>query len=88
MADHQTAGGYPKIATVISADLDALSQCRTGDKVQFTQASVTDAITAARAQHDALMQLRAHFMLNTSLMESRLWGSNLISGAESGLDCE
>jgi allophanate hydrolase subunit 2 len=30
-----TLGGYPKIAVVISADLDALGQLRPGDKVRF-----------------------------------------------------
>ncbi|MEL6702382.1 MAG: biotin-dependent carboxyltransferase family protein, partial [Pseudomonadota bacterium] len=35
MADHQTTGGYPKIATVISADLAPLSQHRAGDDLRF-----------------------------------------------------
>lgn len=35
MADRQTTGGYAKIATVCSADLPLLAQCRPGDKVHF-----------------------------------------------------
>ena len=35
MADHQTSGGYPRIANVISADLPMLAQCGPGDGVSF-----------------------------------------------------
>src|SRR2546423_6355446 len=35
MADHQTAGGYPRIAHVISRDLPLLAQLGTNDKVAF-----------------------------------------------------
>src|SRR5256714_758033 len=35
LADHQTTGGYPKIATVISVDLPALARCRPGDPLRF-----------------------------------------------------
>ncbi len=44
--DHQTTGGYPVIATVISADLSLLAQARPGDTVHFR---VVDAHEAARA---------------------------------------
>ncbi|PYT01143.1 MAG: KipI antagonist [Acidobacteria bacterium] len=35
MADHQTSGGYPRIANVISVDLPLLAQCGPGDGVSF-----------------------------------------------------
>ena len=35
MADHQTSGGYPRIANVISVDLPVLAQCGPGDGVSF-----------------------------------------------------
>jgi len=35
MRDHQTTGGYPRIATVVSADLDAFAQMRPGTDVRF-----------------------------------------------------
>ena len=35
MADHQTTGGYPRIAHVISADLPGLAQQIPGDKINF-----------------------------------------------------
>ena len=39
LADHQTTGGYPKIATVISADLPKLGRCRPGDPLRFVLSS-------------------------------------------------
>ncbi len=50
MADYQTTGGYPKIATVITADLRALAQRRTGERVQFMAVDVTTAQGMARAR--------------------------------------
>ncbi|MEP7148571.1 MAG: biotin-dependent carboxyltransferase family protein [Acidobacteriota bacterium] len=43
MADHQTSGGYPRIANVISVDLPILGQCGPGDGVSFTMVSIEDA---------------------------------------------
>lgn len=43
MADHQTTGGYPKIATVIQADLPLLAQCVPGDVVRFRAVSLDEA---------------------------------------------
>ncbi len=37
-----TIGGYPKIATVISADLDRLGQLRPGDRIKFEEAGLLD----------------------------------------------
>jgi len=35
MRDHQPTGGYPRIATVVSADLDRFAQLRPGTEVRF-----------------------------------------------------
>jgi antagonist of KipI len=43
MVDHQTTGGYPKIATVIQADIPLLAQCLPGDVVRFKAISLEDA---------------------------------------------
>jgi len=43
MRDHQPTGGYPRIATVISADLDRFSQLRPGAEVEFCAVSVDHA---------------------------------------------
>lgn len=59
LADRQTAGGYAKIATVISADLPKLAQCRAGDRIRFEKVSVGEAQALARAQREALEALAA-----------------------------
>jgi antagonist of KipI len=41
--DGQTIGGYPKVAQVISADLDQVGQLRPGDQVQFIRVSLAEA---------------------------------------------
>lgn len=44
MSEHPTTGGYTKIATVISADLPVLAQCRPGvDTVRFAAVTVEEA---------------------------------------------
>jgi antagonist of KipI len=43
MADHQTTGGYPKIAQVISVDLPVLSQLNFGSEVYFQEVSLEEA---------------------------------------------
>lgn len=48
LSDHQTTGGYPKIATVIAPDLDSFVQCRPGDLVRFAPLSPVDAVQATR----------------------------------------
>ncbi len=44
-ADGQTIGGYPKVAQVISADLDRLGQARPGDRLHFERVSLDEAET-------------------------------------------
>ncbi len=56
LADRQTTGGYPKIATVITADHGRLSQMRPGSVVHFqsvTRGAAVDALKAQRAALDA-----------------------------------
>jgi antagonist of KipI len=43
MADHQTAGGYPRIAHVLSAHLPKLAQLRTSDCMQFRLTNIEHA---------------------------------------------
>jgi antagonist of KipI len=50
MADRQTTGGYPRIATVISADLGVVGQLRPGDWLRFAPCSHEDALTALRTR--------------------------------------
>lgn len=43
MRDHQPTGGYPRIGTVISADLDRVAQLRPGTNVHFEPTTVAKA---------------------------------------------
>ena len=58
LADHQTTGGYAKIATVITADLPLLAQCRPGDQVGFRFITPEEAVETIRGQHKALLWLK------------------------------
>jgi biotin-dependent carboxylase-like uncharacterized protein len=57
MADANTAGGYPKIATVIDADLWALAQTRSGEATGFDLVSWEEAIAAARELDRRLLEI-------------------------------
>jgi len=48
LADHQTTGGYPKIATVLADDLDGFVQCRPRDAVAFRVIPADEAVAVAR----------------------------------------
>lgn len=50
MADHQTTGGYAKIATVISVDLPRASQLLAGNTVRFKSVTVEEAEQEAKKQ--------------------------------------
>ncbi|TPL01011.1 MULTISPECIES: biotin-dependent carboxyltransferase family protein [unclassified Mesorhizobium] len=57
LADANTCGGYPKIATVIEADLWRLAQAPVGARLRFVPVSIevaTQALRIARQQLDAL----------------------------------
>lgn len=43
MADRQTTGGYTKIATVITPDIDYMGQLKPGDKVRFKAIDIKEA---------------------------------------------
>jgi antagonist of KipI len=54
MADRQTTGGYPQIATVITADLPGAAQLAPGDWIEFEICSRADAQAALIAQEGRL----------------------------------
>lgn len=81
MADRQSTGGYPKIATVIGPDLGRLAQARPGTALNFRAVSHAEAV-AARAAEQAFLSaaipveplIRRHFAAEFLL------GLNLIDG--------
>ncbi|MBM3358332.1 MAG: biotin-dependent carboxyltransferase family protein [Betaproteobacteria bacterium] len=54
MADHQTIGGYPKIATVVSADLPLVARRRPGRAIRFVAVEVREAERLRKAQEAAI----------------------------------
>jgi Allophanate hydrolase subunit 2 len=57
MADHQTAGGYPVVATVASAAMPVAAQLLPGDEVSFAEVSIEGALRMRAAQRAALDSL-------------------------------
>jgi biotin-dependent carboxylase-like uncharacterized protein len=55
--EHQTTGGYPKIANVISADFTRLGQLRPRDRVRFRETGFDEAVQLLRAQEEWLHEL-------------------------------
>lgn len=54
--DGQTIGGYPKIAQVISADLDKLAQLRPGEAIRFQRVTLAAAEALYRAKQGELRE--------------------------------
>jgi len=50
LADHQTVGGYTKIANVITVDLPLLGQMKAGDKIRFTEVRLDEAQKLLKAE--------------------------------------
>ncbi|TWB02364.1 biotin-dependent carboxyltransferase family protein [Bradyrhizobium stylosanthis] len=59
MSDANTAGGYPKMAAVIQADLWRLGQAAPGSFIAFSEVSYQDAVAAMAPVNDYLAKLRA-----------------------------
>ena len=81
--DGQTAGGYPKIATVISADLPRLAVLPVGAALRFVPVSVAEAEAAARVRELALREMIAGLVPlidQGSVDLDALYGGNLLSG--------
>ena len=55
--EHQTTGGYPKIANVISADFHAVGQLRPRAQVRFELVSIDAAVALLRRQEEWLRAL-------------------------------
>ncbi len=83
LADCQTVGGYPKIATVIQADLPRLAHLRPAEELRFAAVDHAQARAALAAQTQRLGAWIAaieSFLAPGSLDEAALHRVNLISG--------
>jgi allophanate hydrolase subunit 2 len=52
--EQQTTGGYPKVASVISADLPVVGQLRPRDEVRFECVSLERALELLREQEERI----------------------------------
>ena len=81
LADRQTTGGYPKIATVISADIPALGRLSPGAQVAFAAVTVAAAEAAARRLSRDIAAMGHLVARGTPVLDAaRLMGENLVSG--------
>lgn len=86
MRDRQTAGGYPKIATVISADLNRLAQMRPGSPVRFRAVERDEAVAAARHLREWIASLPSALTpVRFDLTTEHLLSRNLIGGVVDAL---
>lgn len=81
LADHQTTGGYPKIATVISCDTDRLAQLRAGDAFRFATISSVQAIDEVRRFAKWKAKYLTQIAVARGSLEQRLMRENLIHGS-------
>jgi 5-oxoprolinase (ATP-hydrolysing) subunit C len=90
LADAQTAGGYPKIATVIGADLPRLATSRPGQTLRFTFVDASAAEGLARAAEAETRALLARLgpLLEGGVDETALYAANLVSGVVHALSDE
>lgn len=65
LADRQTIGGYPKIASVAGIDLPLLAQLRPGDTVGFREVSVGEAQELSFAAERLIATLKQGIALHT-----------------------
>lgn len=81
LADRQTTGGYPKIATIVSADLPRFVHQRPGSELTFAAVSLAEAIAAARDQAAMLAAVRDGLRpVGIGLTAEHLLSVNLVDG--------
>ncbi len=78
LADHQTSGGYPRIATLLVRDAERVAQLPAGSQLQIALVGAHEAVAIARAeaarQRGWLSEVAA-----AETLEARLMGRNLIT---------
>ena len=64
MADHQTTGGYPRLANVISRDLPLAAQLGQGDKISFelTTQNEAELLETEFASHLNFLRVGSRFV--------------------------
>ena len=80
LADHQTTGGYPKIATMISVDTDRLVQMRSQQSIRFEAVTSEQAVEITRESVGQLDRYLATIAVPRGNLLQRLMRENLVSG--------
>jgi antagonist of KipI len=72
MADHQTTGGYPRVAHVITAHHSKLAQMKPGEKLYFriTDSKTAEKLLLKQQQHLLQLQNACKFRLENFLREN------------------
>jgi biotin-dependent carboxylase-like uncharacterized protein len=85
LADRQTTGGYPRIATVISADIAGAGRLSAGTSIRFQEVSRDKAVRLLKAQRDWLASLPSLLKpVPADFSAERLLSNNLIGGVTAG----
>ncbi len=90
LADAQTAGGYPKIGTVIGADLGRLAASKPGQLLRFAwvEASAAEGLArAAEAETLALLKSLRPLLVG-GVDEVALYSQNLVTGFLDAMSCD
>lgn len=86
MADRQSTGGYPKIATVIGADLGRLAQARPGTQIAFRSVSHAEAVRALAEERSFLAgPIPVEPLRRSAFSADFLLARNLVGGWIDGL---
>jgi biotin-dependent carboxylase-like uncharacterized protein len=90
LADRQTTGGYPRIATVIGADIDAAGRLGPSMSVRFEEVTREEAVRLLKAQRDWLASLPALVkpVRSDALSAERLLSRTLLGGVTAGAASE
>jgi allophanate hydrolase subunit 2 len=89
MVDNQTTGGYPKIATVISADVPVVGRRKPGRTIRFVAVDVQDALQWRREQEASIrrdIESIRRVAKTGEINLAALYTENLISGVTSAYD--
>ncbi|MEL7544250.1 MAG: biotin-dependent carboxyltransferase family protein [Pseudomonadota bacterium] len=83
LADRQPTGGYPRIACIISADIDRFAQLPPGTELRFELVSHAESVAALAAQQAWIASLPARRTRQVRDITSldNLLDTNLVSGA-------
>ncbi|WP_371225419.1 biotin-dependent carboxyltransferase family protein [Roseovarius sp. 2305UL8-3] len=90
LSECQTTGGYPRIGSVLPADLPRVAQTRPGEHLRFTFVSLEDAVAIQRRAREfrASLPKKRRPLIRDPATITNLLSYQLISGATAGHDLD